>query len=37
MALQRIRRPRIRAGRSLCPLGSPLSARSIGGRGRFIA
>src|SRR5512144_1840370 len=32
MALQRTRRPRIRSGRSLRSLGSPLNARSLGGR-----
>jgi len=31
MALQRTRRPRFRSGRSLCSLGSPLNARSLGG------
>ena len=30
MALQRTRRPRIRSGRSLCSLGSPLSFWSLG-------
>jgi hypothetical protein len=30
MALQRTRRPRIRSGRSLCSLGSPLNARPFG-------
>jgi hypothetical protein len=30
MALQRTRRPRIRSGRSLCSLGSPLNARPLG-------
>jgi hypothetical protein len=30
MALQRTRRPRLRSGRSLCSLGSPLNARSLG-------
>jgi hypothetical protein len=29
MALQRTRRPRIRSGRSLCSLGSPLNARPL--------
>jgi len=29
MALQRTRRPRLRSGRSLCSLGSPLNARSL--------
>jgi hypothetical protein len=32
MALQRTRRPRIRSGRSLRSLGSPLNARPLGGR-----
>jgi hypothetical protein len=32
MALQRTRRPRIRSGRSLRSLGSPLNARLLGGR-----
>ncbi len=32
MALQRTRRPRIRSGRSLCSLGSPLNARPLGDR-----
>ena len=32
MALQRTRRPRLRSGRSLCSLGSPLNARPFGGR-----
>ena len=38
MALQRARRPRIRSGRALRSLGSPLNARSSGDRGsdRFI-
>jgi hypothetical protein len=31
MALQRIRRPGIRSGRSLRSLGSPLNARPFGG------
>ena len=31
MALQRPRRPRLRSGRSLCSLGSPLNARLFGG------
>jgi hypothetical protein len=31
MALQRTRRPRLRSGRSLCSLGSPLNARPLGG------
>ena len=31
MALQRTRRPRIRSGRSLCSLGSPLNAYPLGG------
>jgi hypothetical protein len=31
MALQRTRRPRVRSGRWLCSLGSPLNARSLGG------
>jgi len=31
MALQRIRRPRFRSGRSLCSLGSPLNAQPFGG------
>jgi hypothetical protein len=31
MALQRTRRPRYRSGRSLCSLGSPLNACSLGG------
>jgi len=31
MALQRTRRPRIRSGRSLRSLGSPLNARPLGG------
>ncbi len=30
MALQRTRRPRIRSGRSLRSLGSPLNARPLG-------
>jgi hypothetical protein len=30
MALQRTRRPRLRSGRSLCSLGSPLNARPLG-------
>ena len=30
MALQRTRRPRIRSGRSLHSLGSPLNARPLG-------
>jgi hypothetical protein len=30
MALQRTRRPRLRSGRSLRSLGSPLNARSLG-------
>ena len=30
MALQRTRRPTLRSGRSLCSLGSPLNARSLG-------
>ncbi len=30
MALQRTRRSRIRLGRSLCSLGSPLNARLLG-------
>ena len=34
MALQRTRRPRIRSGRSLRSLGSPLNARSLGGMPR---
>jgi hypothetical protein len=34
MALQRTRRPRLRSGRSLCSLGSPLNALSFGGRGQ---
>jgi hypothetical protein len=29
MALQRTRRPRLRSGRSLCSLGSPLNARPL--------
>jgi hypothetical protein len=32
MALQRTRRPRLRSGRSLRSLDSPLNARSLGGR-----
>jgi hypothetical protein len=32
MALQRTRRPRLRSGRSLRSLGSPLNARPLGGR-----
>ena len=38
MALQRTRRPRLRSGRSLRSLGSPLNARPLGDRGsdRFI-
>ena len=32
MALQRTRRLRLRSGRSLHSLGSPLNARSLGGR-----
>ena len=32
MALQRTRRPRIRSGRSLCSLGSPLSFWSLGAK-----
>jgi hypothetical protein len=32
MALQRARRPRIRSGRSLRSLGSPLNARPLGAR-----
>ena len=31
MALQRTRRPRLRSGRSLRSLGSPLNARSLCG------
>jgi hypothetical protein len=31
IALQRTRRPRLRSGRSLCSLGSPLNARPLGG------
>jgi hypothetical protein len=31
MALQRTRRPRIRSGRSLRSLGSPLNAQLLGG------
>jgi hypothetical protein len=30
MALQRTRRPRLRSGRSLCSLGSPLNAQPLG-------
>jgi hypothetical protein len=33
MALQRTRRPRLRSGRSLRSLGSPLNARSLGRNG----
>jgi hypothetical protein len=36
MALQRTRRPRIRSGRSLCSLGSPLNARPLGGRSGLV-
>jgi hypothetical protein len=36
MALQRIRRPRFRSGRSLCSLGSPLNARLFGDQIRHI-
>ena len=32
MALQRTRRPRLRSGRSLRSLGSPLNARPLGKR-----
>ncbi len=35
MALQRTRRPRLRSGRSLCSLGSPLNARPLAGRTRI--
>jgi hypothetical protein len=35
MALQRTRRPRIRSGRSLRSLGSPLNARPLGSRGSY--
>jgi len=34
MASQRTRRPRIRSGRSLRSLGSPLNARSLGSQHR---
>jgi len=33
MALQRTHRPRIRSGRSLRSLGSPLNAQPLGGSG----
>jgi hypothetical protein len=35
MALQRTRRPRLRSGRSLCSLGSPLNARPLDARGKL--
>ena len=37
MALQRTRRPRIRSGRSLRSLGSPLNARPLAGRRNLLA
>jgi hypothetical protein len=37
MALQRTRRPRLRSGRSLGSLGSPLYAYPLAGRGTGVA